>query len=96
MDIKKAFDSLDPNFLIFALEKYGFGQNFILSVKVLLKDQESCVINGRKTTKYFLFGRAASVFIYFSVRDLISLHKDKTSNCRTYNLRSLLLILYKC
>ena len=29
MDIEKAFDSLDHNFLIFTLEKYGFGQNFI-------------------------------------------------------------------
>ena len=29
MDIEKAFDSLDHNFLISALEKYGFGKNFI-------------------------------------------------------------------
>ena len=29
MDIEKAFDSLDHNFLISTLEKYGFGQNFI-------------------------------------------------------------------
>ena len=30
MDIEKAFDSLDHDFLISTLEKYGFGQNFIL------------------------------------------------------------------
>ena len=30
MNIEKAFGSLDHNFLIFTLEKYGFGQNFIL------------------------------------------------------------------
>ena len=29
MDIEKAFDSLDHNFLISALEKYDFGKNFI-------------------------------------------------------------------
>ena len=46
MDIEKAFDSLDHNFLISTLEKYGFGQNFILWIKILLNDQESCVING--------------------------------------------------
>ena len=46
MDIEKAFDSLDDNFLILTLEKYGFGQNFILWIKILLNDQESCVING--------------------------------------------------
>ena len=56
-DIKKAFDSLDHNFLISTLEKDGSGQNFILWIKVLLNDQESCAINGGKTTKYFMLGR---------------------------------------
>ena len=59
MDIEKAFDSLDHNFLISTLEKYGFGQNFILWIKILLNDQESCVINGGKTTKYFMLARGA-------------------------------------
>ena len=59
MDIEKAFDSLDHNFLISTLEKYGFGKNFILWVKILLRDQESCVINGGTTTKYFSLRRDA-------------------------------------
>ena len=59
MDIKKAFDSLDDDFLMSALEKYGFGENFISWVKILLKHQEPCVINGGITTKYFLLGRGA-------------------------------------
>ena len=46
MDIEKAFDSLDHKFLIYALEKYGFGKNFISWVKILLRNQESCVRNG--------------------------------------------------
>ena len=57
MDIEKAFDSLDHNFLISSLEKNGLGQNFILWVKILLNNQESSVINGGKTTKYFMLGR---------------------------------------
>ena len=56
---EKAFDSLDHNFLISALEKYGFGQNFISRVKILLNDQKSCVISGGKATKYFMLGRGA-------------------------------------
>ena len=40
--IEKAFDSLDHNFLISALEKYGLSRNFISWVKILLKNQESC------------------------------------------------------
>ena len=59
MDIEKAFDSLDHNFLTSILEKYGFGQNFILWVKILLNDHESRVINGGKTAKYFMLGRGA-------------------------------------
>ena len=41
------------------MEKNGFGQNFILLVKILLKDQELCVINGGKATKCFMLGRGA-------------------------------------
>ena len=39
--------------------EYGIRQNFILWIKILLKDQESCLSNGGKTTKYFLLGRGA-------------------------------------
>ena len=59
MDIENAFDSLDHNFFISALEKYGIGKNFISWVKILLRNQESCVLNGSTTTKYFLLGRGA-------------------------------------
>ena len=52
MDIEKAFDSLDHNFLTYTLEKYGFGKNFTLSVKILLRDQKSCVVKGGTARKY--------------------------------------------
>ena len=42
MDIEKAFDSLDHNFLLIVLEKIGFGNNFISWIKVLSSNQESC------------------------------------------------------
>ena len=53
MDFEKAFDSSNYNFLITALERYGFGNDFIDWIKVLLKNEESCVINSVHTTKYF-------------------------------------------
>ena len=40
MDIEKVFDSLNHEFLIPTLKNYGLGQNFILWVTILLKDQE--------------------------------------------------------
>ena len=45
MDLEKAFDSLDPNFLIYILKKFGFGESFINWINILLNDQQSCIIN---------------------------------------------------
>ena len=79
MDIEKAFDTLDHNFLISTLEKYGFGQNFILWVQILPSDQESCIINGDKTTKYFMLARGArqgypiSAFLFILALEILFL-----------------------
>ena len=52
IDIQKAFDSVDHAFIVSALERYCFGHRFVRWVKSLLKNQESCIINGNNTTKY--------------------------------------------
>ena len=43
--------------LVAIFEKIGFGTEFIEWIKVLLNNQESCVINGGKTSKYFKLER---------------------------------------
>ena len=48
IDIEKAFDTVNHNFLIAILEKIGFGTEFIKWIKVLLNSQQSCVINAGK------------------------------------------------
>ena len=53
VDIKKAFDSVNRQFLTLTLKGYGFGKTFIKWIKILLNNQESCIINGRIPTKYF-------------------------------------------
>ena len=57
IDIEKAFDSLEHDFLIAVLEKYGFGGEFLNWIKILLNDQQSCVVNGGHTTRYFKLER---------------------------------------
>ena len=54
VDFEKAFDSLNHKFLIVVLKKYGFGEDFIDWIKILLRDQESCVINRGQTTYFRL------------------------------------------
>ena len=56
-DIQKAFDSVNHCFLLQILRKFGFGIDFVSWIKTILKNQESCMINGGKTTKYFKLER---------------------------------------
>ena len=49
----EAFDSVNHFFLISVLKRFGFGDDFIKRIKTLLKNQQSCVLNGRKTARYF-------------------------------------------
>ena len=52
-DIQKAFDSVIRCFLFHILWKFGFGVDFVSWIKTILDNQESWIINGQKTTKYF-------------------------------------------
>ena len=44
-ELEKVFDSLDHDFLLCVLEKFGFGDNFINWISILLNDQQCCAIN---------------------------------------------------
>ena len=69
-DMEKAFDSVNHNFIIVALEAYGFGPNFFQWVKTLLYDQKSCIMNNGHSTGYFNLERGTrqrdpiSVFLF--------------------------------
>ena len=54
MDIEEAFDSLDHGFLLSV-----FGENLTHRIKVLLNNQQSCLINGGFTTPYFNLEKGA-------------------------------------
>ena len=53
VDIEKVFDSINHSFLMCVLKKFGFGNDFRKWIQILMKNPESCVINGGKTTPYF-------------------------------------------
>ena len=53
VDIEKAVGSVNHNFLLKVLENYGFTHDFLKWIRILLQNQELCIINGGKTTRYF-------------------------------------------
>ena len=59
IDFQKAFDSLSHNFVIESCRKFGFPKYMLEWIETLLNNQESCVINGGATTKYFKLERGA-------------------------------------
>ena len=59
VDFEKAFHSLNHRFIIAVLKKYSFGEDFIDWIKILLTNQEFCVINRGHTTTYFCLERDA-------------------------------------
>ena len=46
VDIEKAFDSINHSFLMCVLKKFGFGNDFRKWIQILMKNPESCVVNG--------------------------------------------------
>ena len=83
MDVERAFDSLDHSFLISVLKKFGFGKNFITWIEILLKSQQSCVINGGTTTQCFNLERGApqgdpvSAYLFILVLEILFLFIKK-------------------
>ena len=77
IDIQKAFDSVNHQFLILALKRHGFGKMFTKWAKTLLYNQESCIINGGFTTKYFKLdkctreGDPISAYLFILVLEIV-------------------------
>ena len=92
IDIEKAFDSVNHVFLIAILEKFGFGKTFIEWIKILLMNQESCVINGGKTSQYFKLERGTrqgdpiSAYLFIIVLEVIFLNIIQNSHIKGINL----------
>ena len=75
LDTEKAFDSVNHLFLFTAIEKYGFNEDFIKWIHILIQNLESCVINGG-TMKFIMqsenfngFNIFEKVYLYTSFAD---------------------------
>ena len=76
-DIEKAFDSVSHAFLISVLRKFGFGANYIQWIRVLVCNQESCVMNNGHSSGYFKVdsgscqGDPISAFLFILVLEIL-------------------------
>ena len=78
IDIGKAFDSVDHNFLSAVLKKIGFKQTFIAWMKILLNRTEACImkngwsagfLNSREERdKVILYQRLVLEIVFFQIR----------------------------
>ena len=81
---KKAFEK--------AFEKYGFKNDFVRWTKLLLKNQESCVINGEQTTNYFKLERGASqrdllsAYLFILVLEIAFIKIKRNPNVKSLNV----------
>ena len=91
-DIQKAFDSVDRVFLASKLERYEFGNKFVRWAKILLKNQESCIINGGNTTKYSKLendrrpGDPISAYLFMLVLEILFLCIKQNKNIQGINI----------
>ena len=108
VDIEKAFDPVNHNFLSKALETYGFSQNFLKWIGILLQNRELCVKNGGKTTRYFPLkrgkrqGNPILVYLFILVLEIFFILLKKAKMFKTskfliisiYTLYTLMTILF--
>ena len=92
VDIQKTFDSVNHLFLITALKKLGLGETFIKWIQILLRNQESCIINGGATTKYFKLEKGARqgnpipAYLFILVLEIIFIFIRENKNIQGINI----------
>ena len=77
-DFEKAFDSVEHNFIFATLRKFEFGAQFINWIRILLKNNQSCVLNHGFSTGYFYTSRGTrqgdpiSPYIFILVLEMLA------------------------
>ena len=92
VDIEKAFDSINHCFLIKVFEKYDFEKDFIKWTKILLQNQESCIVNEGTTTNYFKLekgsrqGDPISAYLFILVLEILFLFIKESKKINGLNI----------
>ena len=86
--IEKAFYSVDHKYLYAVVQKFGFGMNFIKWVKLILNEQESCVMNNGTSTGYFTLSSGTrqedtiSAYLFILVMETLFIQVRSNNNIK--------------
>ena len=78
--------------IIYDIGRYGFGNKFVKWVKILLKNQESCIISGGNTTRYFKLEKGTrqadpiSAYLFTLVLEIVFLSIKENKNIEGLNI----------
>lgn len=92
LDYEKAFDSISWQTIFKALEFFGFGDEFLKSIRTLFNGPQSCVINAGFTSPYFLptngvrQGCCASPLLFVVAVELMATMVRQNTNIRGINI----------
>ena len=62
-----------------SIKKYGFEKDFIKWIKIILQNQESCIVNGETTTNYYKLekctrqGYPISAYLFIHILEIVFL-----------------------
>ena len=94
LDYQKAFDSIEWNFMNMTLEKFGFGNNFINSVKMLYKNAKNSIINNGWVSNSFSISREIrqgcpiSALLYILSAEIMAVNIRNNKNIRGIKVRN--------
>ena len=91
-DIEKSFDSINHCFSITVLEKFGFKKYLIKWIKILLQNQESCIVSRGNATNFFKLekgtrqGGSISAFLFILVLKIVFLFTKESKKTNVLNM----------